>query len=145
MANTTNGTNENVTMEQILAAINSVNGKIDNMQKDIDSMKEDMINLKKRQNETDEKFKKMNENVKGMIRDAIDEVTEEEKKASSQPAPVATKESLKDKIKGNLKFIVPAGVVLTAAGGALAYAVYKNKTASCDMIDDVDDNDVIDM
>ena len=143
MANT-NNENENVTMEQILAAINSVNGKIDNMQRDIDSMKEDMINLKKRQNETDEKFKKMNENVKGMIRDAVDEVTEEEKKESSQPAP-ATKESLKDKIKGNLKFIVPAGVVLTAAGGALAYAVYKNKTASCDMIDDVDDNDVIDM
>ena len=144
MANT-NNENENVTMEQILAAINSVNGKIDNMQRDIDSMKEDMINLKKRQNETDEKFKKMNENVKGMIRDAIDEVTEEEKKASSQPAPAATKESLKDKIKDNLKFIVPAGVVLTAAGGALAYAVYKNKTASCDIIDDVDDNDVIDM
>jgi len=142
MANTTNGTTENVTMEQILAAINGVNGKIDTMQKDINNMKDDMINLKKRQDETDEKFKKM--------QSVIDEAVEEEQKASNgqnnqQPAPAATKESLKDKIKGNLKFIIPAGVVLTAAGGALAYAVYKNKTATCDVVDDVDDSDVIDM
>lgn len=133
-AQNTNGT-ENVTMEQILAAINGVNTKIDTMQKDIDSMKEDMINLKKRQDDTDERFKKM----QSVINDA--------KKASSsdnQPAP-AVKEAIKDKIKGNLKFIIPAGVVLTAAGGALAYAIYKNKNASIDTVDDVDGDDVLDM
>lgn len=130
-AQNTNGT-ENVTMEQILAAINGVNTKIDTMQKD-------MINLKKRQDDTDERFKKM----KSVINDAV----EEEKKASSsdnQPAP-AVKETIKDKIKGNLKFIIPAGVVLTAAGGALAYAFYKNKNASIDTVDDVDGDDVLDM
>lgn len=135
MANTTNGTTENVTMEQILAAINGVNTKIDTMQKDIDSMKEDMINLKKRQNDTDERFEKM----KSVINEAV-----EEEKSSDQSAPAA-KETIKDKIKGNLKFIIPAGVVLTAAGGALAYAFYKNKNASVDVIDDVDGGDVIDM
>lgn len=135
MANTTNGTTENVTMEQILAAINGVNTKIDTMQKDIDSMKEDMINLKKRQNDTDERFEKM----KSVINEAV-----EEEKSSDQSAPAA-KETIKDKIKGNLKFIIPAGVVLTAAGGALAYAIYKNKNASVDVIDDVDGGDVIDM
>lgn len=135
MANTTNGTTENVTMEQILAAINGVNTKIDTMQKDIDSMKEDMINLKKRQNDTDKRFEKM----KSVINEAV-----EEKKSSDQSAPAA-KETIKDKIKGNLKFIIPAGVVLTAAGGALAYAIYKNKNASVDVIDDVDGGDVIDM
>lgn len=135
MANTTNGTTENVTMEQILAAINGVNTKIDTMQKDIDSMKEDMINLKKRQNDTDERFEKM----KSVINEAV-----EEEKSSDQSAPAA-KETIKDKIKGNLKFIIPAGVILTAAGGALAYAIYKNKNASVDVIDDVDGGDVIDM
>lgn len=137
-AQNTNGT-ENVTMEQILAAINGVNTKIDTMQKDIDSMKEDMINLKKRQDDTDERFKKM--------QSAINDAVEEEKKASSsdnQPAP-AVKETIKDKIKGNLKFIIPAGVVLTAAGGALAYAFYKNKNAPIDTVDDVDGDDVLDM
>lgn len=141
MANTTNGTNENVTMEQILAAINGVNGKIDTMQKDIDSMKEDMINLKKRQDKTDEQMEKM--------KSVINEAVEEEQKASNgqnnQQSTPAAKETIKDKIKGNLKFIVPAGVVLTAAGGALAYAIYKNKTTSYDVVDDVDDNNVIDM
>ncbi len=135
MANTTNGTTENVTMEQILAAINGVNTKIDTMQKDIDSMKEDMINLKKRQNDTDERFEKM----KSVINEAV-----EEEKSSDQSAPAA-KETIKDKIKGNLKFIIPAGVVLTAAGGALAYAIYKNKNASIDAVDDVDGDDVLDM
>nr|DAF93151.1 MAG TPA: outer capsid protein sigma-1 attachment protein [Myoviridae sp. ctcyQ27] len=134
-AQNTNGTTENVTMEQILAAINGVNTKIDTMQKDIDSMKEDMINLKKRQNDTDERFEKM----ESVINEAV-----EEEKSSDRSAPAA-KETIKDKIKGNLKFIIPAGVVLTAAGGALAYAIYKNKNASVDVIDDVDGGDVIDM
>jgi hypothetical protein len=131
---TNNGTNNE--MEQILNAINNINGKIDSIQKDVNSMKDDMINLKKRQDDTDEKFKKM----QSVINDAV----EEEKKASSnnnQPA----KETIKDKIKGNLKFIIPAGVVLTAAGGALAYAIYKNKSTSVDVIDDVDGDDVLDM
>ena len=76
----------------------------------------------------------------------INDAVEEEKKASSSDnRPAATKETVKDKIKGNLKFIIPAGVVLTAAGGALAYAVYKNKNASVDVIDDVDGSDVIDL
>lgn len=141
MTNTTNGTTENVTMEQILAAINGVNGKIDAMQKNIDAMKDDMADLRKRQDKTDEQMEKM--------KSVINEAVEEEKTSASngqnnQSAPAA-KETIKDKIKGNLKFILPAGVVLTAAGGALAYAIYKNKSASCDVIDDVDDNDVIDM
>lgn len=130
---TNNGTNNE--MEQILNAINNINGKIDNIQKDVNSMKDDMINLKKRQDDTDERFKKM----ETVINDAV----EEEKKSSDQPAPA--KETVKDKIKGNLKFIIPAGVILTAAGGALAYALYKNKNASADVIDDVDGGDVIDM
>lgn len=126
-AQNTNGT-ENVTMEQILAAINGVNTKIDTMQKD-------MINLKKRQDDTDERFKKM----QSVINDAV----EEEKKASSSDNQL--EEIIKDKIKGTLKFIIPAGVVLTAAGGALAYAIYKNKNASIDTVDDVDVDDVLDM
>ena len=133
----TNGTNESNTMEQILAAMNDINGKIDNIQKDVNSMKDDIIGLKKRQDETDSRFEKM----KSVINDAV----EEEKKASSNNNQPAAKETVKDKIKGNLKFIIPAGVVLTAAGGALAYAIYKNKNASVDVIDDVDGGDVIDM
>lgn len=134
-AQNTNGT-ENVTMEQILAAINNINNKIDGMQKDVESLKDDLKETKKRQDDTDKRFEKM-ESV-------INEAVEEEKKTSDQQAPAA-KETIKDKIKGNLKFIIPAGVVLTAAGGALAYAIYKNKNASVDVIDDVDGDDVIDM
>ena len=132
---TNNGTNNE--MEQILNAINNINGKIDSIQNDVNSMKDDMINLKKRQNDTDSRFEKM----KSVINDAV----EEEKKASSDNNQSADKETVKDKIKGNLKFIIPAGVVLTAAGGALAYAIYKNKNASVDVIDDVDGGDVLDM
>lgn len=131
-AQNTNGT-ENVTMEQILAAINNINNKIDGMQKDVESLKDDLKETKKRQDKVDERFEKMEQ--------AIDEALEEETKASDQPA----NKTVKDKIKGNLKFIIPAGVVLTAAGGALAYAIYKNKNASVDVIDDVDGGDVIDM
>lgn len=134
-AQNTNGT-ENVTMEQILAAINNINNKIDGMQKDVESLKDDLKETKKHQDETDKRFEKMEQ--------VINEAVEEEKKSSDQPAPAA-KETIKDKIKGNLKFIIPAGVVLTAAGGALAYAIYKNKNASVDVIDDVDGGDVIDM
>lgn len=137
MANTTtntNGTNED-TMEQILAAINNINNKIDGMQKDVESLKDDLKETKKRQDETDKRFEKMEK--------IINEAVEEEKKSSDQPAPAA--KTIKDKIKGNLKFIIPAGVVLTAAGGALAYAIYKNKNASVDVIDDVDGDDVLDM
>ena len=131
-AQNTNGT-ENVTMEEILAAINNINNKIDGMQKDVESLKDDLKETKKRQDKVDERFEKMEQ--------AIDEALEEETKASDQPAT----KTVKDKIKGNLKFIIPAGVVLTAAGGALAYAIYKNKNASVDVIDDVDGGDVIDM
>ena len=136
MANTTtntNGTNEDNTMEQILAAINNINGKIDSMQKDVESLKDDLKETKKRQDEADKRFEKMKK--------VVNEAVEEEKKTSDQPAPA----TIKDKIKGNLKFIIPAGVVLTAAGGALAYAIYKNKSTSVDVIDDVDGGDVIDM
>lgn len=133
-AQNTNGT-ENVTMEQILAAINNINNKIDGMQKDVESLKDDLKETKKRQDKVDERFEKMEQ--------AIDEALEEEAKASDQPA--SANKTVKDKIKGNLKFIIPAGVVLTAAGGALAYAIYKNKNASVDVIDDVDGGDVIDM
>lgn len=122
MANTTtntNGTNEDNTMEQILAAINNINGKIDSMQKDVESLKDDLKETKKRQDKVDERFEKMEQ--------------------------ASANKTVKDKIKGNLKFIIPAGVVLTAAGGALAYAIYKNKNASVDVIDDVDGGDVIDM
>lgn len=132
----TNGTNEDNTMEQILAAINIINNKIDGMQKDVESLKDDLKETKKHQDETDKRFEKMEQ--------VINEAVEEEKKTSDQPTP-ATKENIKDKIKGNLKFIIPAGVVLTAAGGALAYAIYKNKSTSVDVIDDVDGGDVIDM
>lgn len=135
-AQNTNGT-ENVTMEQILAAINNINNKIDGMQKDVESLKDDLKETKKRQDETDKRFEKM----ESVINDAV----EEEKKASSDNNQPAAKETVKDKIKGNLKFIIPAGVILTAAGGALAYAIYKNKNASVDVIDDVDGGDVIDM
>ena len=135
MAGQTTG-NENVTMEQILAAVNGINSKIDTMQKDIESLKDDLKETKKRQDETDKRFEKMEK--------VINEAVEEEKKDSDQPAP--EKETIKDKIKGNLKFIIPAGVVLTAAGGAIAYAVYKNKSnASYVEVEDVDGSDVIDM
>ena len=129
-------TNENVTMEQILAAVNGINGKIDTIQTDIQGLKDGLEEEKKRQDETDKRFEKMEQ--------VINEALEEEAKAAEQPAPAA-KDTMKNKIKNNLRFIVPAGIALTAVGGAVAYAVYKNKSsASYVETEDVND-DVIDM
>ena len=129
MANTTN-TNGTMTNEELAKMIQEMNEKLGLIKDDVDD-------IKKRQDTVDKRLDKM----KKVIDDAVDDENNEPEN-DQEAAP----ETTKDKIKRNLKFIVPGALVLAAVGGGIAYAVYKSNSGSCDVeIDDSMDGDVIDL